>query len=316
MGSTHSLKGQDKEVMLPKPSMYGAVADQESDDNIKSISKDGYKPTKSKESKLLNERNGMRMKNKKKKKENNISKLISGWKYYFKSQMFWCSMAYCMLYCSVLDGGSLVSAYLRTEGISYSVLGITKGLGALCGIWGTMLTPCLRNKCGLHMELIGLFTIWLFWFSLAPCSTDFVAQKVFGDDDFLIFEHFDDKYIILLCMIIARCGLWAFDLVENQLMQERVREDVRAKVNGVQVSVSQMFFILVSVLAMIWNETHEFYILVFVTLGNIFVASCIYTVWYFCGCCRRDRNGENKVAVSVQNGMFEKIADYESSKEI
>merc|ERR1711933_138215 len=114
-------------------------------------------------------------------------------------------------------------------------------------------------------------------------------------------------------MIVARCGLWAYDLVENQLMQERVRVDVRAKVNGVQVSMSQLFYVLVSVLAMIWSQTSEFYILVFITLGIILSASLIYTMWFCCACCRRDRNNDMK---SIQNSMFEKVSDYESSKEI
>merc|ERR1712048_106979 len=92
------------------------------------------------------------------------------------------------------------------------------------------------------------------------------AQQILHDHEFSLVKRFDDSYIILFCMIIARCGLWAFDLVENQLMQERVHADVRAKVNGVQVSVSQLFEVMTSILAMIWSKTDEFYILVFITL--------------------------------------------------
>ena len=50
--------------------------------------------------------------------------MINGWRFYRKSVMMWASIAYCMLYFSVLDSGGLVAAYLRTEGISYSLLGM------------------------------------------------------------------------------------------------------------------------------------------------------------------------------------------------
>eukprot|EP01083_Nonionella_stella_P085578 237348_1 len=226
------------------------------------------------------------------KKINNCTKIIGGWKFYIRSQMLYASVAYCMLYCSVLDSGSLVAAYLRTDGISYSVLGITKGIGALFGITGTLLTPCLRNSCGIKLEWIGVFTIWLFWLSLAPSGVQFVAEKAFDKDIFTSSVSVDDSYVILFCMVIARCGLWAFDLAENQLMQERVFSNVRAQVNGVQVSVSQLFFIFVAVLAMVFSDTSQFYILVFITLGVVFAACVLYTLWCCCSCCRREGNDD------------------------
>ncbi len=211
------------------------------------------------------------------------AKVINGWTFYRHSAMLWASVAYCMLYFSVLDGGTIVGAYLRTEGISYSVLGITKGCGALMGIMGTYITPLLANRCGLKLEVIGLFTIWLFWICLFPSGIQFVAEELFGGDVFSADKNVDDAYVILGCMIVARGGLWAFDLAENQMMQERVEAKVRAQVNGVQVSVSQLFMILVSAFAMVFNQTSDFYVLVFLTLGIILSACIVYTVWYIRG---------------------------------
>merc|ERR1712083_522906 len=141
----------------------------------------------------------------------------------------------------------------------------------------------LANKCGLKLELIGLFTIWMFWICLFPSGIQFIAEKVFDADVFTADKNIDDAYIILGCMIIARCSLWAFDLAENQMMQERVNAKVRAQVNGVQVSVSQMFMIFVSVFAMVFSQTSDFYILVFLTLGIILSACIVYTAWYIWG---------------------------------
>merc|ERR1712079_288220 len=190
-----------------------------------------------------------------------------------------------MLYFSVLDSGGLVAAYLRTEGISYSVLGITKGIGAIFGILGTYLTPMLANKCGCRLEFIGVLTIWLFWLCLVPSGIQFTAQY-FDTDVFTEESSVDDAYVILVCMIVARCGLWAFDLAENQMMQERVEQSMRAQVNGVQVSVSQVFVILMAVFGIVFSKTADFYILVYMTLGMILGACLVYTLWY---CCDRSR---------------------------
>ena len=290
--ATSALKGEPELKESAKSMSYGSMNDEEKDkfeeDDAENGVGDGPTPTKTKEASLLDSKKAKRRVIKK--KENNFQKLINGWRFYIKSEMLWASVSYCMLYCSVLDGGSLVAAYLRTEGISYSLLGITKGIGALFGIIGTLLTPFLANSCGLQLELIGVFTIWLFWICLFPSGIQFIAEKGFHTDVFSDSAvGFDDAYVILFCMIIARCGLWAFDLAENQLMQERVKPAVRAQVNGVQVSVSQLFFIFVAILAMIFSDTNQFYILVFITLGNIFSAAVLYTIWYSCACCQVDR---------------------------
>lgn len=92
-------------------------------------------------------------------------------------------------------------------------MGLAKGCGAFMGILGTYLTPMLANRCGFRMEFIGLLTIWLFWLCLFPSGIQFMAVRVFDVNIFSGDASMDDAYIILGCMIVARCGLWAFDLV-------------------------------------------------------------------------------------------------------
>eukprot|EP01083_Nonionella_stella_P026364 72544_1 len=140
--ATCALKAQqqekEKELEKEKQLSYGSVSEES----------DGPKPTKVNENQVVKVTKSSLLMNRKRAKHNNITKLIDGWSFYMRSEMLWASISYCMLYMSVLDGGSLVAAYLRTEGISYSVLGITKGIGALFGILGTLLTPLLANTCG------------------------------------------------------------------------------------------------------------------------------------------------------------------------
>ena len=123
-----------------------------------------------------------------------------------------------------------------------------------------------------------------------------MAEQFFDVEVFSGDVSIDDSYVILVCMTTARCGLWAFDLALNQLMQERVAEAVRAQVNGVQVSVSQLFMILAAVCAMVFSRTSSFYILVLLTLGNVLIACAMYTLWYSCSCCQKSEQDEQQHA--------------------
>ena len=196
-------------------------------------------------------------------------------------------------------------------------IGLTKGTGALFGILGTLLTPLLVNKCKISFEKSGILTIWLFWLCLLPTGIKFFTQKVLSQFNATKNVHFlgndtSDAYIILGCMIVARCGLWAFDLVENQLMQIKVRKAERARASGVQVAVSQLFTVVINVLAMIFSTVNQFYILIFITLGVIGSACIMYTLWALCPCCGgvkgrginyidQEKNEANRSKSSISN---------------
>eukprot|EP01084_Bolivina_argentea_P256512 431923_1 len=216
---------------------------------------------------------------KKAKKDNAFILIYNGWRSYIKSTVLLPSIAYCMLYINVLSGGVLVTSYLKFKGISYLILGVTKGFGALFGVFGTFLTPFLHNKLDLSMELIGIITIWLFWFALIPVG---IADIIIGENNIIL------AYIMLACMIIARTGLWSFDLSINQLMQLMVKESVRAQVNGTQVALCQMFYMISSLLTMILHKVDQFFIVVWLTEILIFVACIVYSLWYLFYICKKN----------------------------
>ena len=116
-------------------------------------------------------------------------------------------MTYCMLYINVLNGGSLVTSYLKGKGIPYSILGLNKEFGAFYGILGIQLiTELLHDTYHFSMEFIGIITIRLFWL----CLTSIGICRLFMHDDNMVY-----LYIMLISMVIERLLLWCFDL--NQL---------------------------------------------------------------------------------------------------
>ncbi|XP_022087124.1 solute carrier family 40 member 1-like [Acanthaster planci] len=104
-------------------------------------------------------------------------------------------------------------------------------------------------------------------------------------------------------MVTSRIGLWMFDLVTTQLIQENVHEDERGVFNGVQrsleCSMDMLHFILVIILPA--PETFGYLIIlsfIFICIGAIF-----YCVFSF-----KDRGHlfhPEKLTVCLQNGQTE-----------
>ena len=60
-------------------------------------------------------------------RETALEQLTSGWRLYARHRVFWASVAYGMIYMSVLDNGTLMTAYLKYAGSSvlYARLNLT-----------------------------------------------------------------------------------------------------------------------------------------------------------------------------------------------
>ena len=197
---------------------------------------------------------------------------IDGWIALWRSDIFLPSMAYCMLYINALSGGSLVTSYLKIKGISYSILGLNKGFGALCGILGIQLTEMLHDRYHFSMGFIGIVTIWIFWLCLTPIG----ICRLFMYDENIVY-----LYIMLISMVIGRLFLWSFDLTIHQLTQLKVNKMMKAEINGAHMALCQLFSVLSSILGMIFNQIDQFFILINITLIIINIACITYSFWCF-----------------------------------
>ena len=84
------------------------------------------------------------------------------------------------------------------------------------------------------------------------------------------FWHFYGSVSIFLCgIILARFGLWIVDLTVNQILQERVAEDRRGVVNGVQDSINNTFDLLKCVFVILLPSEETFALLIFISFASI-----------------------------------------------
>jgi iron-regulated transporter 1 len=170
--------------------------------------------------------------------ETPLEQLLVGWSRYVSHPVFWASFSYCMIYMTVLDNGVLMTAYLKWSGIPDGVLGASRGAGALLGIVGTFVFPCLV-RCSSSVANTGAASIWLFWLFILPAGVSF-AIDAFNGVDSTIGGLRVSPYLMLATVALSRVWLWCFDLAECQIMQEMVDENERGTMNAVQTAMYQV----------------------------------------------------------------------------
>ena len=199
------------------------------------------------------------------KSPNPLAQIASGWRAYFSQPIFRSSLAYVLLYMTVLSPGGVMTAFLEFRNMNELVIAAFTGLGALVGLVSTFITPHLIQK--LSLRRTGLFALWaqssMLIFALAPF-------------------FFTTSPIILLPIAIAlsRFGLWAFDLVEVELMQTYVPDAERGTVSGVEYSMTNLISVGAYAMGVVIPDPKDFVYLVIASLVFVAAAMIIYTWWF------------------------------------
>ena len=98
-------------------------------------------------------------------------------------------------------------------------------------------------------------------------STNDAVEEALTLDEFI--QKYSSVSVFLLGIILARFGLWIVDLTINQILQERVAEDKRGVVNGVQDSLNNSLDLLKCVLVIMLPNMETFALLIFLSFVSI-----------------------------------------------
>ncbi|ELW67597.1 Solute carrier family 40 member 1 [Tupaia chinensis] len=92
-----------------------------------------------------------------------------------------------------------------------------------------------------------------------------------------------ESYISIILLfsgvILARIGLWSFDLTVTQLLQENIPEAERGAVNGVQCSLNYLMDLIHFVLVMLAPRPQQFGVLVFISILFVTTGHVLYFVY-------------------------------------
>lgn len=190
------------------------------------------------------------------------------WGNYWRHPVFLLCVSYCALYMTILDNGSLNTAYLKWRGVPDSLLGCSRGAGAMFGLLGTVLFPYLRRTIS-RLESVAVLSIWLFWLCLAPVLVAFLLAG----------ESRISDYVMLCCMVGARMWLWSADLAETQIMQEWIEPSRRGAINAMQTATYQLFYMLIQLMGVVFHDPRQFEALVFFSVATVLAAAVGFTLW-------------------------------------
>lgn len=202
--------------------------------------------------------------------------LLGSWSKYTSHRVFGASFAYAMIYFTVLDGGSVMLSFLKWSGVSETVIGLSRGVGAGMGLAGSALFVPVKRHFGESLERTGIFSIWGFWLTLVPVG---IAAAAAAGDNSTGGGNRIFGYTLVTCVAAARLWLWLFDLDHTLIMQVYPGDGERAELNGAQSALYRVFWLLLSIVCLIVSDPSKFRSLVFLSLAVVGSASLIFTVW-------------------------------------
>merc|ERR1712038_2144862 len=240
------------------------------------------------------------------KQGNPMAEALEGWRIYMNHPVRNAGLGLAFLFLTVLGFDNITYGYCLLQGVPHAALGVLVGVSALVGVLGSLAYPPIRRRVGLERTgLMGMFLL-ISCSSLAvvsaflpgsPMNLQTLVNSVpasenlnntnssstIAEEDSLTFETYWETYgsvsIFLSGIILARFGLWLVDLTVNQILQERVAEDKRGVVNGVQDSINNTFDLLKCVFVILLPSQETFALLIFISFASINFGWLMYALY-------------------------------------
>ncbi len=185
---------------------------------------------------------------------------------YANHPMALCSLAYCLLYCTVLCPGALLHIHLVTHyGVHEGVLAAFQAICSVLGMAGTFLVLALTRRMSLpaaahafllaQVAVLYVGCVCLWWFGWSTMFLGLVA--------------------------LSRVGLWGFDVAHMSLMQDGLRDSAqRGSISAFQYGLCDVFSVAIAVPALVWSESADFPILMALSLLCVTAALLCFRAWH------------------------------------
>jgi len=208
-----------------------------------------------------------------------------GWQTYFDHPVRNAGLGLALLYMTVLGFDNITYGYAIIQKVPESVLGILVALSAVVGVLGSVTYPLLKKRLGLERTgLLGMFllvgTSTLSVLSIFIPGSPFITwmTNVEKDDEDLP-SNIAHVTVLMAGIILARFGLWIVDLTITQILQERVEEERRGVVNGVQDSLNNSMDLLKCVLVILLPDAKHFGCLIILSYISISSGWLLYAAF-------------------------------------
>merc|ERR1711962_291259 len=236
--------------------------------------------------------------------KNPVKEAVAGWKTYMNHPVRNAGLGLAFLFLTVLGFDNITYGYCLLQGVPHAALGVLVAVSALVGVLSSLAYPAIRKRVGLERTgLMGMFLLIscsslavvsaflpgspmdLQWFVVTDTQNNTNSSTAIPDieGDALTFDTYWQSFgsvsIFLTGIILARFGLWLVDLTVNQILQERVSEDKRGVVNGVQDSINNTFDLLKCIFVILLPSQETFALLIFISFASINFGWLMYALY-------------------------------------
>ncbi|GLH02552.1 Solute carrier family 40 protein [Gryllus bimaculatus] len=180
-----------------------------------------------------------------------------------------------------IDNTPRLRAFGDTQ-ISTDVVAACQGAAAVMGVLGSISFPQIRKSIqqesialiGLSLEVISLvLCVVSVWAPGSPFDANSLStfSDPFEDTGEAILDPEAETKVVgdptaMICLfagiIVSRYGLWLTDITITQVMQERIEDNKRGAVNGVQDSLNMAMDMIKSVLVVVFPRPEQFGLLI------------------------------------------------------
>ena len=199
-----------------------------------------------------------------------LKALLSGWSIYLTHKVSLTSLAYVLLYITVLSGGVSIISYLNSLGVSPIWIAVFSGVASVMGILSTLVVVPLVSYFG--NVLAGQIFLAL--------QLSFLVLSVFS---FFFFSEESSPiriFFFLAGIVLSRCGLWLFDMVEVQQIQILVEPEHRGIFNATESALTNLASLVILGLGLIFNHPSQFKWLVIISFSCVTLANVLYFLWW------------------------------------
>ncbi|KAI9209440.1 Ferroporti-1 [Polychytrium aggregatum] len=195
---------------------------------------------------------------------------LGDWIYFIRHPVFLSSLAISQLYFTVLSFGTTMVAYMLSQGYAPVTVALSRGLAVIMGLLATFLMPVIAKRIG--NVNTGLWAIWTQAAFIGVALSSFVLDW-WGFDSVVVGS------LLIGGTALSRIGLWTFDLVQTQIMQEGVALADCGVMNGAQSSLQNMFDLLQFAATVYWSLPSQFYLTSFLSGASTLSAALLFSIY-------------------------------------
>ncbi|CAO3570518.1 unnamed protein product [Mortierella alpina] len=194
-----------------------------------------------------------------------FTKVVSSFQEYTHHIVFLASLSYAIIYINMMSVSGTMIGYLQWRGFTAGSIALLKGVCTASELVGTIAMPILVRYVGLVRG--GAWSVWLEVATLTP-----VLFSIYSD-------RLPVQIFIFAGMAVSRIGVWSFDLVITQIMQEHIQSDHdnAGLINGWHYSMINLFELAQFVLTMIWSLPDLYFIPCTLSLMCVVIGALVYS---------------------------------------